>query len=100
MTSSATETAVALAVRVELTAERLAVDLTDGRTIAVPTAWFPRLVHATDAERAQWRLIGAGRGIHWPAVDEDIAIEDLLAGRPSGECQESLRKWLAGREDD
>lgn len=78
------------------------VDLSDGRTITIPLAWFPRLcavlsAHATPAERANWRWIGRGIGIHWPQLDEDIAVEDLLLGRPSGESQESLRRWLAGR---
>ena len=57
----------------------LAVDLADGRTISVPLAWFPRLLHATPAERAQWRIAGGGFGIHWPAVDEDLSTEGLLA---------------------
>ena len=73
------------------------VDLSDGRTITIPLAWFPRLFHATLAERANWRWIGRGIGIHWPQLDEDIAVEDLLLGRPSGESQDSLRRWLAGR---
>jgi len=78
--------------------ESLAVDLTDGRTIAVPLAWFPRLAHATPAERANWRLIGAGSGIHWPEIDEDISVESLLAGRGSVESPASLERWLAGRQ--
>ena len=77
--------------------DNLVVALDDGRTIAVPLAWFPRLFHATPAERNEWRWIGRGIGIHWPQLDEDIAVEDLLLGRPSGESQESLRRWLAGR---
>ncbi len=58
----------------------LTVELADGRTIAVPRAWYPRLAHATAGERNSWRLLGGGRGIHWPAVDEDIRIANLLAG--------------------
>ena len=77
--------------------EALMVDLADGRTIAVPLAWFPRLAHGTPAERANWRLIGGGEGIHWPDLDEDISVESLLAGRKSGETQESLRRWLGAR---
>ena len=73
------------------------VDLADGRTIMAPVAWFPRLKHGTVAERANWRLIGSGEGIHWPDLDEDISVESLLAGRRSGETQESLRRWLEGR---
>lgn len=75
----------------------LIVELADGRTITVPLAWFPRLFHATPGERTNWRWIGGGIGIHWPDLDEDIAVEDLLIGRPSGEGQESLRRWLAAR---
>ena len=73
------------------------VDLSDGRTITIPLAWFPRLFHATLAERANWRWIGRGIGIHWPELDEDISIEGLILGRPSGEGQASLRRWLATR---
>ena len=82
---------------VKVTAESLSVDLTDGRTMSVPLAWFPRLTHATSKERSHWELIGRGVGIHWPELDEDISLEGILAGRASGESQESLRKWLAAR---
>jgi hypothetical protein len=78
--------------------EALSVDLADGRTITAPLAWFPRLAHGTAAERANWRLIGCGAGIHWPDLDEDISVESLLAGRRSGETQESLRRWLKARK--
>lgn len=73
------------------------VELADGRTISVPLAWFPRLFHATTTERDNWRWIGSGVGIHWSDLDEDIAVEDLLLGRPSGESQESLARWLEQR---
>jgi hypothetical protein len=75
------------------------VDLRDGRTITVPLEWYPRLAHASTAERANWRLIGTGEGIHWPDLDEDISIEGLLAGRPSGESPASFQKWLARRSN-
>jgi hypothetical protein len=78
--------------------EALIVDLADGRTITVPLAWFPRLARGTAAERANWRLIGGGVGIHWPDLDEDISVESLLAGRRSGETQASLRRWLQARK--
>ena len=78
--------------------EALIVDLADGRTITVPLAWFPRLARGTPAERANWRLIGGGVGIHWPDLDEDISVESLLAGRRSGETQVSLRRWLEARK--
>jgi Protein of unknown function (DUF2442) len=82
---------------VNVSDEALAVDLADGRTITVPLAWFPRLAHGTTDERLNWRLIGGGRGVHWPDLDEDISVESLLAGRQSGESQESLRRWLDSR---
>jgi len=80
-----------------ITGDTLSVDLNDGRTIAVPLAWFPRLSHASLWELDNWRLIGKGQGIHWEDLDEDISVEALLAGRPSGESQASLKKWLEGR---
>ena len=83
---------------VHIDAERLSVDLIDGRSISVPLAWYPRLFHATAGERKKWRLIGKGQGIHWNAVDEDISVEGLLAGRPSGESQASFAKWLEKRK--
>ena len=87
----------ALAQNVTAGDEALIVDLADARTIAVPLAWFPRLAHGTPAERSNWRFIGGGTGIHWPDLDEDISVESLLAGRRSGESQESLRRWLQAR---
>ncbi len=77
----------------------LTVELVDGRTVSVPTTWYPRLFHASDEERHNWRLIGKGRGIHWESIDEDISIEALLAGRPSGETQSSFKKWLESRKN-
>ena len=81
---------------VSVTEDTLSVDLSDGRTISVPLAWFPRLVHATEDERNNWRLIGKDHGIHWKDIDEDISVEGLLAGKPSGESQASFKKWLEG----
>lgn len=86
------------ALDISVTRDTLTVDLSDGRTISVPLEWFPRLVHATIKERNNWRLIGKGHGIHWEDIDEDISIEGLLAGRPSGESQESFMKWLGKRQ--
>ena len=83
---------------VKITSDSLNVDLSDGRSISVPLAWFPRLVHATAAERKNWRLIGKGHGIHWEAIDEDISVEGLLAGKPSCESQSSFKKWLSKRQ--
>jgi hypothetical protein len=73
------------------------VELSDGRALSVPLSWFPRLVHGTAAERADCRLIGRGAGIHWEALDEDISVEGLLAGKPSGESQASFKRWLEDR---
>jgi hypothetical protein len=95
--TSGTELKETVAQSVAANDEALIVDLADGRTITVPLSWFPRLAHGTPAERANWRLIGAGVGIHWPDLDEDISVESLLAGRRSGETQESLRRWLQTR---
>ena len=85
------------AVAVAVSEDTLAVDLSDGRTISAPIAWYPRLAHGAPAERAHWQLIGGGEGIHWPDLDEDIAVDGLLAGRRSGESQTSLQRWLASR---
>ena len=77
--------------------DTLTVELDDGRTVSVPVAWYPRLLYASKEERSDWRLIGKGRGIHWEAIDEDISVQGILAGRPSGESQISLKKWLDSR---
>lgn len=90
-------TAEATARDVSVTADALEVDLVDGRTLTVPVAWYPRLAHGSPEERANWRLIGRGEGIHWPDLDEDIAVGDLVAGRGSGESQDSLRRWIDAR---
>jgi hypothetical protein len=97
MSSSAVEAREAVATRVEVSEDALSVELADGRTIAAPLAWYPRLAHATAEERGSWRLIGRGRGIHWPKIDEDISVANLLAGQPSAESQSSFKKWLAAR---
>jgi hypothetical protein len=86
-----------LATSVTVTADTLSVELADGRTIAVPLEWYPRLAHATAKERAALRLTAGGRGIHWPDIDEDVSVANLLAGQPSAESQSSFRKWLAER---
>jgi Protein of unknown function (DUF2442) len=97
MSSSVVESREVLAANVVVSEDTLSVELADGRTIAAPLAWYPRLAHGTHEERSTWRLIGGGHGIHWPSLDEDISISNLLAGQPSSESQTSLKKWLAGR---
>lgn len=94
MNTSTTETQVARAQQVAVTEDTLTVDLVDGRTISVPLGWYPRLLHGTPEERNHWRLIGGGEGVYWPDLDEDISVENLLAGKPSGESQRSFKRWL------
>lgn len=98
MNTSVIEIRVPNAENVTITEDTLTVDLSDGRTISVPLTWFPRLVQASPEERNTWRLIGQGQGIHWEDVDEDISVEGLLAGKPSGESQASFKKWLQERK--
>jgi hypothetical protein len=97
MSISAVEIDVPLAQHVTVTDDTLCVDLSDGRSISVPLAWYPRLQHASPAERRRWRLIGKGVGLHWDDLDEDVSVEGLLAGRSSGESQLSFKRWLAAR---
>ena len=97
MTTSPIERWAALAQAVHLTTDTLTVDLTDGRSIAVPLAWYPRLAHASPAELKNWRFIGRGEGIHWPDLDEDISVDNLLSGARSGESQRSFKQWLESR---
>ncbi len=98
MNFSAVEIEIPKAVSAIVTDDTLSVELDDGRTISVPTAWYPRLFYSSQQERQNWRKIGNGRGIHWEDIDEDISIEGLLAGKPSGESQKSLKKWLESRK--
>jgi hypothetical protein len=97
MSASMVQIEVPLAQGVAVTKDTLRVDLSDGRTVSLPLAWFPRLVHASVSERNNWRLIGRGHGIHWEGLDEDISVEGLLASKPSGESQTSFAKWLRKR---
>ena len=96
MSTSASPTKAA-ARRVRVTDHAVTVELLDGRVVSVPTGWYPRLAEASPRERRGWVLIGAGVGIHWPEVDEDISIEGLLRGERSGESASSLRSWRATR---
>jgi len=76
---------------------RLTVELDDGRTISAPVAWYPRLQHGSPAERKDWRLTASGDGIHWPHLDEDISVENLLSGKRSLESRRSFERWLGER---
>ena len=98
MSTSGAELRETFAKAVRISDDSLGADLADGRTITVPLAWFPRLAHASPAERDNWRLIAGGEGIHWPDLDEDISVASLLAGRKSGESRESLQRWLQDRQ--
>lgn len=90
-------TALPVAQDVAVTDCAVTVALEDGRTISVPLAWYPRLVHGTAEERNNWSISGAGWDIQWPDLDEDISVKGLLAGNPSGESQRSFERWLQGR---
>lgn len=97
-TTLAVEIRPATARNVVVTEESVTVELDDGRAISVPVAWYPRLLQATPEERNNWRLIARGEGIHWPDIDEDISIENILFGKPSGESQRSFKQWLDNRQ--
>ncbi len=97
MRSLAIDTGTVLAQDVTVTDDALVVDLVDARTVSVPLAWYPRLLHGSPKERNKWRLIGGGEGIHWPDLNEDISVASLVLGRPSGESQRSLKEWLDKR---
>jgi hypothetical protein len=86
------------AVRVSVSDDTLSVDLEDGRTIAVPLVWYPRLAYASPAERSHFEIAGAGYGIHWPDFDEDIGVDGLLLGKKSTESAASFARWLAHRK--
>jgi hypothetical protein len=97
MSFSAIDSESAVAANVRVDADSITIELKDGRVVSAPVGWYPRLSHGSDAERDNWRFIAGGRGIHWPDLDEDISIENILAGKPSGESQSSFKKWLEAR---
>ena len=98
MPSAVVTLAVPRIVNVTVTDDTLSVDLEDGRTISVPIGWYPRLAHGTPVERANSQISGAGYGIHWTDLDEDIVIEGLLLGKKSAESPSSWERWLQGRK--
>jgi hypothetical protein len=75
---------------VHLTDDSICVDLMDGRTICAPLAWYPRLLHATVEQRANWQIAGGGYGIHWPDIDEDLSTQGLLRGAPAPRTTRSV----------
>jgi hypothetical protein len=97
MNSSTVDTRLPTATSARVNGDTLSVTLSDGRAIAAPVAWYPRLAHGTPAEQDNWRLTGGGYGIHWPDLDEDISVENLLSGQASTESQTSFKRWLAQR---
>jgi hypothetical protein len=97
MTHSTADSWNDLAQDVEVTDDTLTFKLSDGRIISAPIVWYPRLLHGTAEERNHWE-IGSGVGVHWPDLNEDISVENLLRGQPSGESQQSLQRWLDSRK--
>ena len=88
---------MAVTKNIAITEESLTIELNNGSSISAPLAWYPRLMHGTQQERGNWRLIGNSEGIHWPDLDEDISVENLLLGKPSGESPASFERWLKMR---
>ena len=91
------EIEIANATTAKVTNDRLVVELDDGRSISLPVSWYPRLFNGSHEERSNYQLIGHGEGIHWPDLDEDLLVQDLIAGRRSYESQKSLDRWLHDR---
>lgn len=83
--------------KISITNRSLTMNLEDGRTIIAPLEWYPRLLHGTKKERNNWCLTSNGEGVYWPELNEDICVENLLEGSPSGESQHSFQRWLNGR---
>ncbi|MEO1399761.1 MAG: DUF2442 domain-containing protein [Cyanobacteria bacterium J06635_1] len=98
MTSLIVETITIPQIRhVIVTDEALTVDLSDGRTISAPLAWYPRLLNGSREERNNLRLTGGQEGIHWPDLDEDVSLKNIILGQPSGESHQSFQHWLEQR---
>lgn len=95
MSTIATETTTR-PMAVKVTDDSLIVDLEDGRTIITPLVWYPRLLHATKAERNRFEI--GVFGVHWPELDEDLSVAGMLAGRMSAENSASLARWLQSRK--
>jgi hypothetical protein len=93
------EVTLAKVLNVLVTDDTLSVDLEDGRTVSVPIGWYPRLASGTDSERSNFEISGAGYGVHWPDLDEDIGVEGLLLGKRSSESPNSFERWLNRRKE-
>jgi hypothetical protein len=98
MTTLRAEPRIVAIESVAVTEDDLVTDFEDGRRISLPLAWYPRLLHATPAERSNWRLVGNGEGVHWPDLDEDVSAENLILGQSSRASQGSLARWLRSRQ--
>src|SRR5712691_2562716 len=98
MTTSTVPTETATAKNVRVTDRSLVVELRDGRVVSVPLGWYPRLAEGSPSERRRWELLGPGIGIHWPDLDEDISVDGVLQGLPSGESPASLEAWRVSRK--
>jgi Protein of unknown function (DUF2442) len=90
---------LAKVLRVEITDDTLSIDIEDDRSVSVPIGWYPRLANGTPAERANLQISGAGYGVHWPDLDEDIGVEGLLLGKHSSESPSSFERWLQRRRE-
>lgn len=97
MKNSNANTWTVFATDVKVTDDVLTFKLSDGRVISAPLDWYPRLVNGARKERNNWEL-GSGVGVHWPDLDEDISVENLLNGQPSGESKKSFQRWLDQRK--
>ena len=93
------EVTLARVLNVLFTDDTLSVDLEDGRTVSVPIGWYPRLASGTDSERSNFEISGAGYGLHWPELDEDIGVEGLLLGKRFSESPNSFERWLKHRKE-
>jgi len=87
-------------IHVAITDDTLSIDLEDGRSIEIPIGWYPRLAYGTPVERANLQISGAGYGIHWPDLDEDIGVEGILLGKKSSESPASFERWLQQRQQN
>src|SRR5438477_12581543 len=93
------EVTLARVLNIVVTDETLSVDLEDGRTVSVPIGWYPRLAYGTDSERSNFEISGAGHGVHWPELDEDIGVEGVLLGKRSSESLGSFERCLIRRKE-